>query len=76
MIKLLCVRLIKGAVDAYGYAGVGTCLGVLIGLVLGFFVSELAWCTIMCTAVASLLGTVLDSKTRPIVVMRLIELDD
>ena len=65
-----------GVIEAYGYAGVGTCVGFLVGSIMGFVLGELAWCTIICTAVTSLFGASFDSKMRPVVTVQLHELDD
>jgi hypothetical protein len=62
------------AIKSYGYAGVGTCVGFLVGLIMGFVLSELAWCTIVCTAVTSLFGAAFDSKMKPIAAVKLHEL--
>ena len=51
------------SMDAYGYAGVGTCVGVMVGLLFGFILGELAWSVISFTAIGSILGTVIDSRT-------------
>ena len=52
-------------VDAYGYAGLGTCVGASIGLLLGLLVGELAWSTIICTAIGSILGQLEDFHIQP-----------
>ena len=62
--------------DTYGHAGVGTCVGALIGLLLGFLIGELAWGTIICTAVGSILGQVKDSRTTSFESLQSTNLDD
>ena len=62
--------------ETYGYAGVGTCVGALIGLLLGFLIGELAWGTIICTAVGSILGQAKDYRTTIYEGMQPTNLDD
>ncbi|MFB0558089.1 MAG: hypothetical protein ACETVY_03120 [Candidatus Bathyarchaeia archaeon] len=54
----------------------GTCIGALIGLLLGFLIGELAWSTIICTAVGSILGQAKDSRTTVFESMQSTTLDD
>ncbi len=47
-------------VDTYGHAGLGTCVGASIGLLMGLLTGELAWSTIICIAIGSILGQLKD----------------
>lgn len=63
-------------IDSYGYAGFGTCIGVLLGLLTGFIIGQLAWSMIICTAVGSVLGQVKDFQITPFGKTQPTNLDD
>jgi uncharacterized membrane protein len=63
-------------VDTYGHAGLGTCVGVSIGLLLGFLIGELAWSTIICTAIGSILGQLKDFQIQSPKVLNPINIED
>ena len=63
-------------VDTYGHAGLGTCVGASIGLLLGLLTGELAWSTIICIAIGSILGQLKDFQIQSLKVVNPINIED
>jgi len=63
-------------VDTYGHAGLGTCVGASIGLLLGLLTGELAWSTIICIAIGSILGQLKDFQIQSPKVVNPINIED
>lgn len=63
-------------IDAYDNAGFATCVRVSIGLLIDLLIAELAWTTIICTTMGSIIYQIKDFQTHSFKVMKPNNIED